>query len=106
MKLAFGDNCETILKTAKISDPDSVKKILTCTNVDEFFGTGRFRRPDAKKARKERATKVMNVVQLIVANVGTTEESQSPRYSALHIQEMYGLLTELTQRNCHETRQL
>lgn len=40
LKLAFGENCEPMLKTANISDrhgdPDDVQRILTCTNPDEF----------------------------------------------------------------------
>ena len=43
----------------------------------------------------------MVVLQLIMANVGTSEDSQAPRSSYLHFQELDEELTKMTQQNCH-----
>ena len=92
-----------MLKTANISDPDDVQRILTCTNSYEFFSTGKYRESDLEKARQDRADKIMMVLQLIMANVGTCEDSLSPRYGSLHYQELEpksGLLACISRRFC------
>lgn len=40
LKVAFGASCEAMLRTARISDPDDVQRLLHCEDADEFFGVG------------------------------------------------------------------
>ena len=101
LKIAFGDSCESMLRIARISDPDDVQRLLHCENEDEFFGVGKFKEPNANKARSDKKKKIRSVLQSIMATAGTGEESQHPRYSSLHLQQVEEALVKITQQNCH-----
>ena len=77
-----GNSPAPLLRTARISDPDDVQKLLHCEDADEFFGVGKFKEPSANKARKDRKKKIHTVLQSILATAGTGEESLHPRYSS------------------------
>jgi len=81
LKIAFGTSCESMLRIARISDPDDVQKLLHCEDADEFFGVGKFKEPSANKARKDGKKKIHTVLLSIMATAGTGEESLHPRYS-------------------------
>ena len=101
LKKAFGDSCESMLRIARISDPDDVQRLLHCENEDEFFGVGKFKEPNANKARSDKKKKIRSVLQSIMSTAGTGEESQHPRYSSLHLQQVEEALVKITQQNCH-----
>lgn len=58
LKIAFGNSCESMLRIARISDPDDVQKLLHCEDEDEFFGVGKFKEPNANKARSDKKKKI------------------------------------------------
>ena len=101
LKIAFGDSCESMLRAARISDPDNVQRILHCKNEDEFFSVGKYKKPNAKKTRTDRKKKIQKTLQSIVATAGTGEVSHHPRYSPLHLQQVEEALAKITQQNCH-----
>ena len=71
-----------MLRTARISDPDDVQRILHCKNEDEFFSVGKYKEPNAKKTPTDRKKKIQKTLQSIVA---TGVKCQSTRDTALCI---------------------
>jgi hypothetical protein len=102
LRIAFGDQCEALLRCAEVLNPDEVQSMVEASSKEEFFGEGAYLGRGRQDSVSHRMDQMYRLLSTILNEVNKQQNTLEPIGSAPHHEVLRRDLEACTQTTCHE----